>query len=158
MIKTAIASFMNSHNGRAQPSIIHRAGRLHAGEEVLTSNRTPAGTQVELGQPRAEDVTNSSGVEVFAQNLGNRNSNASPPFPLIPVLKGRICKKLAVLSRRRTRITLQTHKKPRPTPVNPEFAATPMSWVPATRCSECGYPNDFDFNFCQKCGKTKQCM
>ncbi|KAI8522071.1 hypothetical protein Bbelb_018250 [Branchiostoma belcheri] len=136
MIKTAIASFMNSHNGRAQPSILHRAGRLHAGEEVLTSDRTPAGTQVgdELGQPRAENVTNSSGVEVFAQNLGNRDSNA---FPADPCGEGNNLQETCTVTSHDAEghASLYRYKK-KTSPHAREFAATPMPWVPATRWSD----------------------
>ncbi|KAI8494119.1 hypothetical protein Bbelb_284660 [Branchiostoma belcheri] len=37
----------------------------------------------------------------------------------------------------------------------PEFGGAPRLWVPAVKCTACGYPNDFDFNFCQKCGTPK---
>ncbi|KAI8494630.1 hypothetical protein Bbelb_278560 [Branchiostoma belcheri] len=35
------------------------------------------------------------------------------------------------------------------------FQGAARVWVPAVNCSECWYPNDFDFNFCQKCGKPR---
>ncbi|KAI8484560.1 hypothetical protein Bbelb_376670 [Branchiostoma belcheri] len=36
------------------------------------------------------------------------------------------------------------------------FQGAARVWVPAVNCSECWYPNDFDFNFCQKCGKPRE--
>ncbi|KAI8485266.1 hypothetical protein Bbelb_370130 [Branchiostoma belcheri] len=36
------------------------------------------------------------------------------------------------------------------------FQGAARVWVPAVNCSECWYPNDFDCNFCQKCGKPRE--
>ncbi|KAI8510818.1 hypothetical protein Bbelb_117340 [Branchiostoma belcheri] len=36
------------------------------------------------------------------------------------------------------------------------FSGAPKIWVPAAICTDCGYPNDFDYNFCQRCGSPKR--
>ena len=35
-------------------------------------------------------------------------------------------------------------------------AQVPKTWKPAVSCSACKYPNDADYNFCQKCGFKKK--
>ncbi|XP_078667576.1 uncharacterized protein LOC144909439 [Branchiostoma floridae x Branchiostoma belcheri] len=32
------------------------------------------------------------------------------------------------------------------------YSGMPRLWMPARACLACRYPNDFDFNYCQKCG------
>ncbi|KAI8480228.1 hypothetical protein Bbelb_420270 [Branchiostoma belcheri] len=41
------------------------------------------------------------------------------------------------------------------TPRGSGFIGVPRLWLPAVKCVGCGYPNDFDFNFCQRCGTPK---
>ncbi|KAI8491998.1 hypothetical protein Bbelb_303710 [Branchiostoma belcheri] len=36
------------------------------------------------------------------------------------------------------------------------FSGAPRIWVPAANCTDCGYPNDFDYNFCQRCSSPKR--
>ncbi|CAH3174858.1 unnamed protein product [Porites evermanni] len=95
----------------------------------------------------------SRGVNVFAQDLASQeNAYVFPPFILVGPLLRFLDKALFSF----TIVVPKLSPLPYWWPVI-QARALILIWKPAAPCLDCGYLNDADFNFCQKCGFRQFC-